>query len=273
MNRTPNEKCLLCHIENSTKKNSHIVPKFITKSILGTDIQKKGFIWDTGGIRKKPIVCQDTTKENYILCPSCEKYFEILETFVSKYLHSRLFNEKYHDNFSLIKTPGNIDYAKCLKSNPLIVKLFFLSIYWRCSITTKMPFTEFQINEEEQLRLGLLRHKTNDIKELLKKREDKKINDFFLVVIRSTNQNDQTNNFMYAQVSEDNTYGLVLNEYITFLAIEETPIIWKLTSFANKNANSFLVILASEEFWLTFKNMIFEHLSDLKSKSLAEIDN
>ena len=78
---------------------------------------------------------------------------------------------------------------------------------------------------------------------------------------------------MYAQVSEDNTYGLVLNEYITFLAIEETPIIWKLTSFANKNANSFLVILASEEFWLTFKNMIFEHLSDLKSKSLAEIDN
>jgi hypothetical protein len=273
MTRTPNDRCLLCQTENSTKKNSHIVPKFITKSILGTDVQKKGYIWDTGGKRKKPTVCQDTSKEDYILCPSCEKYFEILETYVSKYLHTRIQDEKYNDNFSFFTTPGNIDYAKCLKSNSLVVKLFFLSIYWRCSITTKIPFTDFQINEEEQLRISLLRHKTQDIKELLIEIEDKKINDFSLVVIRSTNQNDQTNNFMYAQVSEDNTYGLVFNEYITFFAIEETPITRKMISFANKNGNQFLVILGSGEFWLTFKNMIIEHFRDLKSKSLAEIED
>lgn len=41
--RTSESKCLLCLENNATSKNSHIVPKFMTKSILGDDHVKKVF--------------------------------------------------------------------------------------------------------------------------------------------------------------------------------------------------------------------------------------
>jgi len=193
-----------------------------------------------------------------------------LETYVSNYFHKRILHEKYNDNFSYFITSGKIEYATCLKANPLIIKLFFMSIYWRCSITTKEPFAEFKIKEEYLLRLDLLRHKTSDIKEFEKKTADKNINEKSLIVVKSTNMKNQTNNFIYAQASEDNTYGIVFNEYITFLAVEETPRIRKLNYFTNKGTLPFLVILASNDLWLTFKNMIIEHFRELKTKSLTE---
>jgi len=95
MIRTSNDKCLLCLTENSTKRNSHIVPKFITKSIFGMNGQEKGYIWDTGGQQKKPKICQDTSKEDYILCPACEKLFILIEKCTS------ISIQKYTNYFKL----------------------------------------------------------------------------------------------------------------------------------------------------------------------------
>ena len=73
--RTINSICFLCETNNAIKKNSHIFPKFITKSIFGNG---KGYQIDVNNSDKQPRVIQDTPKEDYLICEKCEKYFEIL---------------------------------------------------------------------------------------------------------------------------------------------------------------------------------------------------
>jgi len=125
MNRSSNDNCLLCQGEEATQTNSHIVPKFMCKGILGNQGPRKAFIINIDIPEKKPTVCQDSPKENYILCPSCEDYFQVLETYISEHLHKRVLNEKYKDDFYYLKNSADISFAECLNTNSLVANLFF----------------------------------------------------------------------------------------------------------------------------------------------------
>ena len=67
---------------------------------------------------------------------------------------------------------------------------------------------------------------------------------------------NQTGNCLYAIATNDNTYGLVLNEYITILGINETPTTLQFSNFANKNSNPFLVIISDSKSWKSFMETI-----------------
>lgn len=41
--RKPNDNCLLCLINKADKKNSHILPKYLSSKLLGSKESKKGF--------------------------------------------------------------------------------------------------------------------------------------------------------------------------------------------------------------------------------------
>ena len=69
--REPTDDCLLCTTNKATKTNLHIIPKFIGKTIL-SDGDKKGYILDLKKTNNKVEKVQDSIKENYILCPSCD---------------------------------------------------------------------------------------------------------------------------------------------------------------------------------------------------------
>ena len=75
--RTPDDICLLCEINNATKENSHIIPKFIGKSIFGVNAVKRAYILDTNKGHLPADFTQDSVKENYLCCPNCELYFSI----------------------------------------------------------------------------------------------------------------------------------------------------------------------------------------------------
>lgn len=269
MERTPNCKCLLCLKEKSTKKNSHIIPRFVVKTIFANSPQRKAFIWDTSSLQNKPEPCQDSAKEDYILCPSCEKYFEILETYVSEFLHKRILNKKFRDNFSF-DSLEQINFVRCLKLNPLISKLFFISIFWRCSITKRKPFNVFYIDEEESLRAQLLKFKVNKIHELLNLKSIEFKDENEIIVIKSTNLLEQSKNIIYAQKAQTQDYGIVMNEYIVYLLLDETPISNKFEKFKNNYKEEFKVILANDNIWTELKNVIIEDLITDKIKKINE---
>ena len=227
------------------------------KTIFGDSPQRKAFIWDTYSSQKKPETCQDSAKEDYILCPSCEKYFEVLETYVSEFLHKRILHKKYSDNFCF-DSLREINFARCLKLNPLVSKLFFISIFWRCSITQKKPFNVFHIDEEEILRIQLLRFKVNKIQELLSINSIGFKDENELITIKSTNLFEQSKNFVYAQKAQTQEYGIVMNEYIVYLLFNKTPMNNEFEKFKNRYKEEFKVILANDSTWTKLKNVIIQ---------------
>jgi hypothetical protein len=163
--RTPNLQCLLCKDELATKKESHIISKFITKGILGSTNQKKAYVINAAGQIISSV--QDTIKEDYILCPSCEKYFEHLETYVSKEFYHKFWDDKYQLDFH-IQHQKDFQLKLCNRVNPNIFRLFLNSIIWRCSISSDKACENFQLKQEEEeiLRKILLKHKKLKYKEL-----------------------------------------------------------------------------------------------------------
>lgn len=67
MKRTADDICLLCGHEKATKKNSHIIPKFLGKSILGNEGSRKGFIIDSSKPHIKPKITQDSHASSSLL--------------------------------------------------------------------------------------------------------------------------------------------------------------------------------------------------------------
>jgi hypothetical protein len=63
--RTSDLRCLLCLDNKSTKGNSHIVPKFMAKSVLGTGDKKRGYAIGTDKGDQPPTYVQDSPKEDF----------------------------------------------------------------------------------------------------------------------------------------------------------------------------------------------------------------
>ncbi|MEQ6120555.1 hypothetical protein [Reichenbachiella sp. MALMAid0571] len=267
--RTAQDICLLCLNENATQRNSHIVSKFISKGILGAKGSRKGFILDTEN-PERPKPDQDTAKEDFILCPSCESYLHVLETYIAENLHKRILHQKYNDDFTYRTNPGGLEYAICNNVNRLVARLFFTSIYWRCSITSTLPFVDFKLAEEELIRKELFRHKTQSISDLLIDNDDLTLNNKPLVIIRSKKGRDQTYNYLIDRIIDDGTYLLGLNEYLTMFGVNETLITQQFGSLANKGEKPLTVIIANGEMWNSFtQNVIklYKHGVETKSKN------
>jgi hypothetical protein len=166
--RTPDMDCLLCKVNKATKTNSHIISDFLGKSMLGEQNQKVAYIFDTNKLNVRPRKEQDTPKQSFILCPSCEKYFGILEKYFADNIYNRLWDEKFKNEYTVIQE-GVIKWRKYKNIEPIIFYLFIYSIVWRCSISTEENFNSFKIKtaEEEELQGILLKYKSGKLADLM----------------------------------------------------------------------------------------------------------
>jgi len=137
MARKPTDKCLLCGDKDATKQNSHIIPKFISSDFLGDKSSKKGYVIDSEtGIKT---IIQDSPKEDYILCPECEEYFSVIETHVAQEI------KKLHSG-----NEGSMPEPLILESEKIPFKtfhLFYISQFWRASISNLDIFKSFKLSE------------------------------------------------------------------------------------------------------------------------------
>lgn len=138
--------CKLCKIEKQLCKKSHILPKH-TYNIL----KKDGY-----SLRiDKNTINQATKQKDYsgifeqnILCGDCEGIFNKYETYANNLIYRNKIssiNIENVDNKIVISGDG-YDYKK--------IKLYFLSILWRSSISSNSFFDQVKLanNVEEELR-------------------------------------------------------------------------------------------------------------------------
>src|SRR5271157_2815617 len=85
-------ECNLCRISKATKRNSHIFPRFLGTSLFFNSTGNKGYIIMD---YNKYIPVQDSPKEDFILCPDCEKLIsDRYETYMANNFYYKIANNK-----------------------------------------------------------------------------------------------------------------------------------------------------------------------------------
>lgn len=95
---------------------------------------------DSTGKIKKTI--QDSPKEDFILCPDCEKYFSVIETEVAQEIKNLHSNIGYSVTETLI--------FENTKIQPKIFHLFHITQFWRVSISNLDIFKWFTLPKETE---------------------------------------------------------------------------------------------------------------------------
>jgi hypothetical protein len=165
--RTKDDLCLLCENSNANKPNSHIIPKFIGKKMLGGKGIRKGILveLDEGKFIKQKIV-QDILKEDFLFCENCEASLSVIETEIAQRLkiNKHLLVE---DEQTIKKKLGALEYWELLNIDTRIFHLFIYSIVWRISISRNY-YNHFNLKEEDEVLLhGILKRYLFSTKKIL----------------------------------------------------------------------------------------------------------
>lgn len=128
--------CKLCKKTRELKK-SHIIPRLAIKLIRDENLNNRFYEL----FNKQNKIIQDSPKE-HLLCYECEQHLGNNEKYFKETIHlNRHGTKKAHDGKKLIVK--NLDYKK--------IKLFFLSLLWRASISSKPEFENVCIGDNEEI--------------------------------------------------------------------------------------------------------------------------
>lgn len=144
-------KCLLCHEDKVLLKKSHIIPNFMYKGLFGANHRLV-----TVNINKPEQKRYMNTGfyDVHILCAKCDnERIGRLETYASKHIY-KLQPSRSH--VTRTEYPGDDSLLPFLRIEHLdytLTKLFFLSILWRCHISTQSFFNTIQLDEAHSERI------------------------------------------------------------------------------------------------------------------------
>ena len=270
--RTADDICLLCDRNKSTKKNSHIVPKFLAKSILGEGSVKRAYLLDTNKGHLPAPYMQDSVKEDFLFCPSCENFFSILETYMAQRLHLRLWDIRKADQFTEHKNDADVTWKVCKEINSGVFRLFLQSIIWRCSVSESVLFNNFKLDsgEENQLKENLKLFIRPSQKELLSSLETdlNKVLALPFIIYTCQSLNSRTSNTLHANPNARNPYALYLSEYILFFSFTSSSVLDKLDLLVNRDLSPIKIGFFNEAFWTEQKNKFLANIVDLTLKKL-----
>ncbi len=145
--------CKLCLKDKKLIKKSHIIPEFMYQGLF--DNNHKMFVFKPAERARGEGYIRRASSGEYeggLLCQSCDNdLLGVHETYASKAIYGgRLPLYECPDFKKYVNVHGlefscvsNISYKK--------IKLFFLSILWRASISTRPLFDEIKIDEHEEV--------------------------------------------------------------------------------------------------------------------------
>ncbi len=126
--------CKLCK-KTRELKESHIIPRFVIKFIRDKKLKHRFYEI----CRKQKRIIQDGPKE-YLLCTRCEQQIGKYEQYFKEAIYRNKHGTKRsHDEQSFVIE--NLEYKK--------IKLFFLSLLWRASISSKPEFENVSLGYNE----------------------------------------------------------------------------------------------------------------------------
>lgn len=245
--------CKLCSGRLACKIESHIVPSFMTYSVLGKKNQKQAFNlhFDKPKIAEK---VQDTSKEAYLLCQNCEDFFQLLEREFANTIHNDLRN--LEDTVHYKTDPlGNEIVRTCMRASVTLTALLVYSIIVRCHITSAYPFAEFELDKIEFRRLrNILRSYTNPkrklLLELLAKNGACQIIPFRLSTTLTLDNPDNNSLGAFNKVRNGAVYTFALGEYLLEISLTKKIRHPLLKAASNDSSSSAIkVMLFNEDIW------------------------
>ena len=251
--RQPTDLCLLCKTNQADKKNSHILPKFISTKFMEMEgYPRRGFQLDTETVleNKKKII-QDSVKEDYLLCSECENYFAVIEHLASQTFLN--IDKDINDKKIIIDEINEfLDLLYFINSNPIIIRLFVYSIFWRVSISNDSLFDVYKIKEpfEDEIRLALLSYKSSKKWDLINlTNTNHSIPIFPFSMITAKTFQDSTSNVLFAPYSYD-PYCLIVDQFSFMLFKQENDIkVDFIKEFSNTQINDCRIMRVSQELW------------------------
>lgn len=277
--RTFESPCLLCQHNLATQKDSHIAPKFLSKEILEA-VGEMHLIASAAG-EKKPQIVQDTPKEDYLFCPSCEQYFGFIEDYVKGEFFDKLWAAKDQE-FKIISDKNYVKIVKCKTLSPKIFNLFVHSIIWRILITRHPFFRFLKVNHKviEGLRRSLLAYKSTGKGDLLK--NAKNINTSLFrskYAILTCEKTPNPSSGFLSPLPCENPYYLVINRFHLIISfVENSSQLFLNYCNNNTQSNDEIVIgLMTEDGWeklnSTFMNVFNENnYNNLKRRGKQPFD-
>lgn len=259
--RSPTDICLLCKTNKSTQKNSHIIPKFFGCGLFYDTNPRHSIKLNKTGKTEK---VQDILKEDYLLCPECEKGFSIFETYCS-FRMDRFNDLRYFSKFNRFKH-GEFEYFECKDLDIRIFNLFIYSIVWRISVSNNYAFQNFKLhtNEEEKVRLILRNFITQNQTELVEKLyEFKIIPGHSHLIIRPNKKLRPPRSMMSAASMDEQIHKIHLVDYLIFYITDKEKLVEGFKEIDNNNLdNRVKVGLTSPERWESYNlNLINETIN------------
>lgn len=251
--------CKLCLKREADKPNSHIIPKFISKRLFESTKPRHSIEINRKGKSRK---IQDTPKENFILCNSCEKRLEYLETLISRKIISINNYKNLKNDFNLIKI-GNTRILQCLKIDPISFKLFIYSVVWRTSISNLKYFESFKLDSETEglLRSSLDRYLKCSHSELVK--SISKISDlpsYHYCIFKPVVRNKFSRGIFTAYRMDEFAYGIFTVDYIIYFYPNTTNMDETFQYVSNFQNNRILITLAEADDWRLLNRSVLSNL-------------
>lgn len=249
--RTSKDICLLCEKREANQRNTHLIPKAFGKGLFhGTNPRHSLAIEKTGKRQK----VQDITKEDYLLCPECEKGISVFEAYCI--LRLNRYNDMSNFNkFEKFKK-GEFEYFESKEIDIKIYNLFIYSIIWRVSASESYAFGGLKLPkiEEEKLKFILKRCiEPTQTKLIDRINEIQDLPNHGHIIFRPRKQLRPPNAMLSAASMDDWLHEMHLVDYIILYFTEKERIGGSLKELDNNNlVNRVRVGLTSTESWKSY---------------------
>ena len=249
--RTSKDICLLCEERESTQQNSHLIPKFFGKGLFFDTKPRHSIAIEKTKKRQK---VQDIPKEDYLICPNCEKGISIIENYCITRLN-RYNSIRNFQKFEKFKW-GKYEFFESKELDTRIFNLFIYSIVWRVSTSESFAFGGFKLPKIEEDKIRLI------LKEFIKPNQNEllnKINDLQVlpnhghVIIRPNKLLRPPKSDLSAASMGGWLHEMHLVDYIIFYFTDTGKIIEGLKKLDNNNLkNRVRVGLTSTDSWKSY---------------------
>jgi hypothetical protein len=162
--------CKLCLQEKQLITKSHIIPEFMYGPLFDEGHKLNSISYNLKTIQDYFVSHPSSgIYEKHILCSSCEN--EILnhryEDYASKVIFAKELPESISPKCQNFPTKGGLDLTECLNVDYTRLRLFYLSILWKTSISSQKMFAGIKLPEsdEEKLRTMILNNDSGNPKD------------------------------------------------------------------------------------------------------------
>ncbi|MEM8764812.1 MAG: hypothetical protein AAGD88_13420 [Bacteroidota bacterium] len=287
-------KCKLCLAREADKTGSHIVPAFILKTLFE---RNKEFVVSISDKDVANHVGRELTPEkikeymgrdlsdkeieknhipfieDYILCSICENRIGHLESLYASRIHA-----------VISKKECEIDEIADFGKDGFLVSLFWYSVIWRYSISTKNPFS-LKIKNQKSLRNYLDRNLQSTIQGLEEhiSGEPECINYPIGVFFNSNAVIKSSSNPVFGLTQQANPYFLFFNEYVVILFFKDSQIkgikhtffglekSFEYTEHINTNGKALNIGVIKNSVWEDIKAKVFQSLAKMKHQEFVQM--